>query len=319
MIYLKEYKNYNNCDYFGDKTGISFYDTAFDLPLYYFLEKHVKVKIEYMSPDDFLRKISSKTFSYEAQIEYLKSSQKNVDSLKKKMQDDIKIDMPHILYTERSIEHEGRHRSMAAKQLGCEKMPVSIFKMITMEDKKKFLSKHANDSFDDLNEYFKNLGFKGISDLGYRTFERQVEFLLESDQLDIIINKEKYNIKNKDLTKWYLDKISDYKTKKHIIEELFDTDNEELNIDKVNNLIEENPFLKEYTMLMYKEREKDFIEDSIELKRGMDDDMEEEIESLQKELESYADLDDKFSELDNYILDKEKELKRGISPSTLFI
>jgi ParB-like chromosome segregation protein Spo0J len=76
-------------------------------------------KIIQMSPEDFLRKAPGLTVD--------EVSQENIDELKDMILNDRKID-PLNLYLENGevVDHDGRHRAVAAQQLGITSVPVLI-------------------------------------------------------------------------------------------------------------------------------------------------------------------------------------------------
>ena len=74
-------------------------------------------KIIHMSPDDFLK-----------QVRFLKIdeiSRDNIEDLKVHMQRGFKLDPP-IIYLQNGdiIDHDGRHRAVAAKEMGIQDIPV---------------------------------------------------------------------------------------------------------------------------------------------------------------------------------------------------
>jgi len=77
-------------------------------------------RIVQMSPEEFLQKANST-------LDIDESSQENIDELKEMMQRGRKIDPPN-LYMENNIvvDHDGRHRAVAAQQLGITSIPVLI-------------------------------------------------------------------------------------------------------------------------------------------------------------------------------------------------
>ena len=124
------------CPISSETTGMSFYDGMMKNPEYYKKEKRLTFEIKYMSPDDYLKKC------YEMHKEYSKKLGKEImpyDSYLKEliypelvnkyvsmMKEGTIFDMPVIDYSQ--YIQEGRHRAMAAKEFGCEKIPVMIVK-----------------------------------------------------------------------------------------------------------------------------------------------------------------------------------------------
>ena len=105
-------------------------------------EKSTHVKM--MSPDKFLRTTHLEAYGKKPKVSYDEFSsrvieQKNVERLKKliaiKSRPELKrrenrnmVDIPFLMYDKKGFPsgHEGRHRAMAAKQLGIKLMPVTI-------------------------------------------------------------------------------------------------------------------------------------------------------------------------------------------------
>ena len=80
-------------------------------------------KIVNMSPDDFLKKSPPLNID--------ESSQENIDDIKNMIISNHKIDPPTLYYKdEKILNHDGRHRAIAAKQLGITSIPVLIMEMI---------------------------------------------------------------------------------------------------------------------------------------------------------------------------------------------
>jgi len=77
-------------------------------------------KIVQMSPEEFLQRTNMP-------LEIDESSQENIDELKEMMQSGRTIDPPN-LYLENNmvVDHDGRHRAVAAQQLGIITIPVLI-------------------------------------------------------------------------------------------------------------------------------------------------------------------------------------------------
>jgi len=77
-------------------------------------------KIVQMSPEEFLQKTGRP-------LDIDESSQENIDELKNMMQSGRTIDPPTLYFENKVIiEHDGRHRAHAAKQLGITSIPVLV-------------------------------------------------------------------------------------------------------------------------------------------------------------------------------------------------
>jgi hypothetical protein len=77
-------------------------------------------KIVKMSPYEFLNKVNK-------QLIIDDESQENIDDLKNMILNNKKIDPPTLYYRSGEvINHDGRHRAIAAQQLGIKSIPVLI-------------------------------------------------------------------------------------------------------------------------------------------------------------------------------------------------
>ncbi len=77
-------------------------------------------KIVQMSPEEFLQKTNKP-------LDIDESSQENIDELKKMMQSGKKIDPPTLYLENNTVtDHDGRHRAIAAHQMGISAIPVLI-------------------------------------------------------------------------------------------------------------------------------------------------------------------------------------------------
>jgi hypothetical protein len=86
---------------------------------------------------------------------------------------------PVIYYRKNSSDQEGRHRALAAEKLGCEEIPVIEFINLTSEQVRMYAITLKGDSYDEVNNYFIELGFKnGITEKGYNDLQRYIEFRL---------------------------------------------------------------------------------------------------------------------------------------------
>ena len=85
-------------------------------------------KIVYMSPDEYLSKVNI-PLTLDGVLD--DASRDNVDALVEHMVEGRKLDPPILrYYNNKVIDHDGRHRAIAAKELGIKSMPV----LITIED-----------------------------------------------------------------------------------------------------------------------------------------------------------------------------------------
>lgn len=175
MKYLRLFENFKECDYFDMK---SIYDhVEFDKPLYSIVAKRKTAKLHYMSPKKYLETIATKfKLSYD---ETINSVAVNKDAYKKyaqMMKNGNKF--PVVFFNRYNGLQEGRHRALAAMELGCEKMPVIEFIDLRKENFEDYIEKFKDLSFDEVNKTFVDLGFKGITMLGYNDLQNYFKYFI---------------------------------------------------------------------------------------------------------------------------------------------
>lgn len=113
---------------FKDTTGVSWYDDAENLRYH-----GLQARVVEMSPAEYLERCAAnfnsakedatdRTSTLAGQV--LQMSTSNVEKLQKLMENGGKMDMPYLNVGSGGGEQEGRHRAMAAYNLGMEKIPV---------------------------------------------------------------------------------------------------------------------------------------------------------------------------------------------------
>ena len=170
-------KSLNDCDCckYYKITDIDRY-VEFNKPLYSIIQKRRTAKLKFISPDNYLKNIA-KNFNISIRDNLKYVDFKIVSKYKDDMLSGDKFPLP--FYTINNSSQEGRHRVLASKQLKCKFIPVIEFKTeITYEEIIKFVIKFKKYSFEELNKEFKNRGFKGITHLGYKDFNRFIDYNL---------------------------------------------------------------------------------------------------------------------------------------------
>jgi hypothetical protein len=171
----------NNCNKYFDFTSLDKY-VEFDKPLYSIISKFKTAKLVYMSPQEYL-KIIAKNFglSYEETVNSSMVNKETVLKYAEMMKSGSKS--PIGFYTKNKSSQEGRHRALAAMELGCDKIPViEFYEFKNFNEKQKYVeniinnikNKYGDINFESTDKYFKSIGFKGISNLGYNDFERNI-------------------------------------------------------------------------------------------------------------------------------------------------
>lgn len=119
---------------FKDSTGISFYDDRENLR-----DHGLKATIVEMSPEEYLERCAANFNTGKetgegtttALSQVLGLDKKNIENLAGKMENGTEMDMPYLNVGEGNGGQEGRHRAMAAYNLGLDKIPVLY---VTKED-----------------------------------------------------------------------------------------------------------------------------------------------------------------------------------------
>ena len=172
------FENLNHdCNHFdlNTITGMSNL-SELEKPLYYFISKRKITKLIYMTPKEYLE-IIAKNFklSYEDTISGSSVDESKVDKYVTDMKNGDKF--PTIWYDKNRSLQEGRHRALACLKLDCDKIPVLEFDSnISYDDVLEFINNKRDYTFDQMDQHYKDMGYKGITMLGYNDFKRFVEY-----------------------------------------------------------------------------------------------------------------------------------------------
>jgi len=106
-----------------NKIGPSFFDDIVENPKYFKDNKDISFELKYITLDDFFNYLKPDA----REAKYI--IRENVEYIKKQMLAGVKYNTPFIeIYRDSNrVEHEGRHRMIAATELGQLKIPVYIF------------------------------------------------------------------------------------------------------------------------------------------------------------------------------------------------
>lgn len=174
-----------NCSNFFDFDSLNNY-LEFDKPLYSIVAKRETAKLLFLSPKQYIYKIARGfgNLSYEDAIKFI-----NPEKVKKYMNDMKRGDkFPIGYYTLNSSSQEGRHRALAAMNLGCDEIPVIERRNISNSELKNIVSEFKGKSFEELNQIFKDKGFEnGITKLGYNDLQRYIEYNLQENKIKKIV------------------------------------------------------------------------------------------------------------------------------------
>lgn len=148
--------------YFSGITGMSYYDNILKNKNYFYWSKNIKFSIVEMSPDQYLID-SAKIHDTSVDVDTMHIRQSDVNELAELMQSGIKMDMP-VLQWSPSKDQEGRHRALASKQIGIDKIPVMVVNEVREHEIKRKLTEiyyEAKKYISDpslMAQYFKDKG-----------------------------------------------------------------------------------------------------------------------------------------------------------------
>ena len=180
MKYIFTFESFNNCSDYFDFKSLNDY-VEFDKPLYSIIQKRKTAKLLYLSPDEYID-IISKNFKLSIE-DTINSKMVKYDLVDKYVKDMINGDkFPIPFYRKSTNLQEGRHRALACKKLGCTEIPVIEFRNIDNNEFIEIVNKIKDYTFDELNTYFKELGFDKISMLGYNDLKRYVEYNSQTNE-----------------------------------------------------------------------------------------------------------------------------------------
>lgn len=142
-------------DYFNTtKTGTLHYDDMLKAPQYYKETKGKSVEIEYMTPDEFIERSAAaraKPTTIEEEMRHV--DPERVEEYKQRALKGEKMPIPVIDKAEHT--QEGRHRAMAAKELGVDKIPVMLVEQVPAEEQYELLIKETEENLKKAEEDWK--------------------------------------------------------------------------------------------------------------------------------------------------------------------
>lgn len=165
-----------DCGVFSDKTNAPSFDNIIKEDLYHYVVKQVRGEVTYMSPDEYLKAVTELQDSSEAMQQAIIQKSK-VNELLHKMRHGVKLDMPYLSHVGYGGQ-EGRHRVAAAKEYGCESIPVAVFKSV--HDKEIVRLAIELEHLDDHQaiERLTQKGFKNVTD--YDSIKYSLDRILQS-------------------------------------------------------------------------------------------------------------------------------------------
>jgi len=147
-------------------------------PLYYELEKGERNEQKYIAPKQYIYAIARGFggLSYDDVTKSGSVSMTNVKKYAEAMKNGEKF--PIGWYKDGSGGQEGRHRALAAMELGCETIPVVVISEVSHDEAREIATKYKDLPRETLDRIYKDKGYNGITDLDWRTIRRWVEYKL---------------------------------------------------------------------------------------------------------------------------------------------
>lgn len=169
-ILLKENKD---CTELFDIDSVYKDYVEFNMPLYSIINKGRTATLEYIKPDQYIYNVARGFgLSYQDSLSAVDNNK-----IKKYSEDMIRGDkFPVPYYINNKSGQEGRHRAMAAKQLGCEVIPVIKIEELTPQQIRAKAMIHRGDTFEEVNDYYLDRGFKnGITQKCWYDLQSYIE------------------------------------------------------------------------------------------------------------------------------------------------
>lgn len=131
------------------------------MPLYSIINKARTASIEYITPDNYINSVA-RGFGLSYKDALSPVDTQRVNNYAQDMNRGDKFPVPY--YINNKSGQEGRHRAMAAKQLGCDSIPVIKIEELTPQQVRAKAMIHRGDTFEEVNDYYIDKGFeKGIT------------------------------------------------------------------------------------------------------------------------------------------------------------
>jgi hypothetical protein len=163
----------DGCKYF-DFSSLLYMYSGLEKPLYYMINKGELYKLNYISPKEYLTIVANNFGkSYDDMINSNVILKDKIDKYADDMKKGDKFPIPY--HTIGKSSQEGRHRALACLKLGVKKIPVVSIEPIDYKTLPLRLSKFKGLSFEEVDKYFKNKGYDGITNLDYRELTRFLE------------------------------------------------------------------------------------------------------------------------------------------------
>lgn len=175
MKHLQIFENFcDGCKYF-DMTSIRRFYSAYENPVYSLLWKRTIEELVYINPKLYIYAIARNFGNLSYDDALIPVNDELVDKYVEDMKNGAKFPVGH--YTTNSPDQEGRHRAVAMMKLGVEKMPIIKRTVNVSKDYiKKEVQKIKDLSKEELNKYYIDKGYLGITDLDWRELQSYIKY-----------------------------------------------------------------------------------------------------------------------------------------------
>lgn len=172
---ITDFKFFNDCDgckYF-DINNLTYYYPGYENPLYYLIYKKTIEELVFISPKEYIQQVAKGHHnSYDRELDLV-----NQTLVDKYITDFKKGDkFPVGFYTEKGSSQEGRHRAIAMLQMGIKKIPIIKIQNISKKYIKDIVNEIKNLTYDEVNQYFINKGYNGITDLDWHELQSYIKY-----------------------------------------------------------------------------------------------------------------------------------------------
>lgn len=164
------------CKYFDFKS-LEKYD-LFENPLYAYIEKRTDISLVYMSPKEYLVECAkANNIPYDKYISSSAISKERYEKYAEDMKNGSRF--PIGFYCTNASQQEGRHRALAAMILGCDKIPVVKITYVNRQDVIDCVMDYKDMSRSELNDRYVRWGYKGITDLDWKSLQDYIRYSLD--------------------------------------------------------------------------------------------------------------------------------------------
>lgn len=162
------------CKYF-DFNMLSDRYLGYSNPIYSQISKGVEDTLIFISPDEYLQLCAKGAgIPYDKYISVVSSEKYREYAVRMKNGEKAPIGF----FTINSSQQEGRHRALAAKELGCKKIPVISTRNLSQEDVIEMVLDYKDMTREELDSRYKSWGYLGITDLDWRELQNFIKFKL---------------------------------------------------------------------------------------------------------------------------------------------